>query len=164
MKTSPARLVKGFALIAAIFVFCSCSKPKDLRYGIVHGVSVKSFSFTGVDVEAMIPVENPNSYTINVQEADLDILSDDKVIAHVKQSAPVALAAKSKGDYKVTAFITLVNKGEIASVMRLINGNGNLNLDGTAKIKSFVFSKTVKVHQNNIQEYLKPLIGQMKLF
>ena len=156
--------IKGSILIAALFIMASCGKPKDLKYGIISNVQVKSFSFTGVDVEATLPIENPNGYTINVQDADMNILSDDKVIAHVKQSYPVVLPGKTKGDYKIGAFISLVNKSEIMSIMNLINGKTNLNLDGTVKVRSSIFTKNIKVHETGIQNYLKPALDQMKLF
>ncbi|RKR81315.1 late embryogenesis abundant protein [Mucilaginibacter gracilis] len=166
MTKALGNTLKGTILITALVILAGCSKPKDLTYGAITDVSVKNLSLSGVDVEATIPVDNPNSYAITVQEANLDLMLDDKVIAHVLQSYPVTVAAKTKGDYKVGASIKLANAGAIMSLMSLMNNNTdrNLSLDGTLKAKSFVITKTVQVHQTNIQNYLKPVIDKLKLF
>jgi LEA14-like dessication related protein len=158
--------IKTTAILSAILIMSSCSKPKDLKYGAITDVAIKNLSLSGVDVEATIPVENPNGYEIKVEDAALDLSMDDKVIAHVLQSYPVTIAGKTKGDYKVGASIRLANAGAIMSLMSLVNGGGNknLSLDGTLKAKSFVVTKTVQVHQTNIQNYLRPVIDKLKLF
>lgn len=165
MAYTRINLIKGGLLLSALFVLCSCGKPKDLKYGMITDVSVKNLSLSGVDVEATIPVENPNGYELKVDEAALDLSMDNRVIAHILQAYPVTIAAKTKGDYKVGASIKLANAGALMSIMSLINGgNKNLNLDGSLKVKSFVFTKNVQVHQTNIQDYLKPVTDKMKLF
>ena len=144
----------------------SCSKPKDLKYGAISDVAIKNLSLSGVDVDATIPVENLNGFEIKVEEANLDLSVDGKVVAHVLQSYPVTIAPKTKGDYKVGASIRLANAGALMTLMGLMNNNSvkNLSLDGTLKAKSFVVTKTVQVHQNNIQNYLRPVIDKLKLF
>ena len=157
--------IKATLLLLAIFTFCSCSKPKDLTYGTISDVSVKNMSLSGVDVEATIPVENLNGYDITVQDAQMDLLANDKVLAHLTQLYPVVIAGKSKHDYKVGASIKLANAGALMTLMSLANGdNANLTLDGTLKAKAVVISKTVKVHQTNIQDYLKPVVDKLHLF
>lgn len=166
MAHTSINFIKGTLLLSALFILCSCGKPKDLKYGMITDVSVKNVSLSGVDVEATIPIENPNGYELKVDEAAMDLSMDDKVIAHILQSYPVTIAGKTKADYKVGASIKLANAGALMSIMSLVNGGGNktLNLDGTLKVKSFVFTKNVQVHQANIQNYLKPVMDKMKLF
>ena len=163
-KAKPA-FIKTTLLLLAIFSICSCSKPKDLTYGAITDVSVKNLSLSGADVEATIPVENLNGYDITVQDAQMDLLANDKVIAHINQGYPVIIKSKSKQDYKVGASIKLANAGALMTIMSLANGNNAvLTLDGTLKAKALVVTKTVKVHQTNIQDYLKPVIDKLHLF
>jgi len=165
MKNTLRAYIKSIILLSAIFVLASCGKPKDLKYGAITDVSVKNLSLSGVDVEAVIPIENPNSYAINVQEALLDLSANNNVIAHINQSYPVTIAGKSKADYKFGASIKLANAGALMSLMSLMNNsNTNLNLDGTLKVKASLFTKNVQVHQVGIQSYLKPVIDKLKLF
>ena|ERR1700748_338008 len=165
MTQTLTRLIKGTVLLSALFIMSSCSKPKDLKYGAITDVSIKNLSLSGVDVEATIPVENPNGYEINIYDANFDLAMNDKVIAHVTQLYPVTIAGKTRADYKVGASIKLANAGAIMSLMSLMhNSDTNLKLDGTLRAKSFVFTKTVQVHQSGIQNYLRPVIDKLKLF
>lgn len=156
--------IKGSILLSALFILSGCGKPQDLKYGAITNVSLKNLSFTGVNVEGNIQIENPNSYSMKVKEAELDLLADDKVIAHITQTLPLTIAGNSKADYKVGAFIKLLNKSEIMGLYKLLRGNSNLNLNGTVKVKVFIFTKTCDVHETAIQSYLKPVMDQFKLF
>jgi LEA14-like dessication related protein len=122
-------------------------------------------SLSGVDVEATIPIENPNGYAINVQEALMDLSANNNVIAHIKQQYPVSIAGKTKADYKFGATIKLANAGALMSLMGLMNNsNTNLNLDGTLKVKASLFTKNIEVHQTGIQSYLKPVFDKLHMF
>lgn len=165
MKTTINKYSKGIIILSAVFIFCGCSKPKDLKYGQITDVAVKNVGLTGADVEIVIPVDNPNGYDIKVDEAALDLSQDNKVIAHITQLYPVIITGKSKADYKVGASIKLANAGALMSLMSLMKGSkADLNLDGTLKAHSGLFTKTVQVHQTNIQDYLRPITDKMKFF
>jgi LEA14-like dessication related protein len=165
MKNTFTTYIKGLVWLSAIVILSSCGKPKDLKYGAITDVSVKNLSLSGVDVEATIPIENPNGYAINVQEALMDLSANNNVIAHITQSYPVTIAGKSKTDYKFGASIKLANAGALMSLMSLMNNsNTNLNLDGTLKVKASLFTKNVQVHEIGIQSYLKPVLDKLKLF
>jgi len=153
------------AFMAALFLLSSCGKPKDLKIGEIHNVSVKSMNLSGIELQADVPVQNPNGYAITIKETDLNLLADDKIIAHVTQtSPPITLAGKSSADHTVTIRVDLLHPGEIPLIKAVFSGKSALNIDGTVKLSSFVFTKTVLVHQTNVQEYLKPIVNNFKLF
>jgi LEA14-like dessication related protein len=156
--------IKGVIAIAALAILCGCNKPKDLKYGMISNIAVKNISLSGVDVEGNLPVENPNGFPVNITGADLDILANDKIIAHVTQLYPITLPSKSKGDYKVGANISLANQGEMFAIMGLLNGKTNIDLDGTVRVRAVVFQKNVHIHETGIEKYLKPVVDKIKLF
>ena len=163
--TKAFNILKGIIFVLAIFILSSCSKPKDLKYGAITDVSVKNMSLSGVDVEAIIPIDNPNNYAINVQEALLDLSANNNVVAHVTQSYPVSIAGNSHGDYKFGATIKLANAGALMTLIGLMNNsNTSLSLDGTLKVKASLFTKNVQVHEVGIQNYLKPVMDKIKPF
>jgi LEA14-like dessication related protein len=164
MAKNSLNLIKTSVLLSALFILTGCGKPQDLKYGTITNVTLKNLSFTGVNVEATVPVENPNGYSMRIKDAELDLIADDKVIAHITQSYPITIAGNSKADYRVGAFIKLTNLSEISGLYKLMRGNSNLNLDGTVKVKVFLFQRKVEVHEKAIQAYLKPVWDQMKLF
>jgi LEA14-like dessication related protein len=158
------KFIKGAIAIAILFILCSCSKPKDLKYGLVSNVAVKSINLSGADVEATLPIENPNGYQVQVLSADLDILANDKVIAHITQTNPISLPGHSNNAYTIGAHISLANQGEVFAIMGMVNGQNNIDLLGTVRVKAAVFQKSVQIHKTGIQSYLKPIMDKIKLF
>lgn len=164
MNTGIVKYTKGLLAITALFALASCGQPKDLKFGLIRNVSVKNLGLSGVDLQATVPIENPNGYNVTFKDGDVNVLSDDEPIARIKQNLPVSLPGNSKADYTVDVSIDLLHKGEIFSLMKLFNGNSNLNLDGNIKVKRFLFTKDVIVHQTAVQSYLKPVMDKMKPF
>jgi len=163
MKKSIGTYIKLLCMIALASALASCGKPKDLKIGDIHNVNVKSIGLSGIELEAVVPVQNPNSYSITAKEAEMDLLADNKIIAHISQtSAPVVIAGNSSADHTVSVKINLLHPGEIFSLSNLFSGKSALNIDGTVKLSSFVFTKTVIVHQTNVQEYFKPIMDGLK--
>ncbi len=163
MSASILKYIKAIPVLLIVAVFASCGKPKDLNFGLVHNVTVKSINTGGITIEGILPIENPNGYRIKAQNADVSILAGDKEIARIKQNLPVTLPGNSKGEYTINATISL-GSGNILSLMSIFNNNVDLNLIGTANISSFLVHRDVQIHQTSVQNYLKPIIGGLKLF
>jgi hypothetical protein len=165
MKKSTTKYIKLLSVVAFAAIFASCGKPKDLKIGNVHNINVKSIGLTGIELEAAIPVQNTNGYRITAKEAEMDLMSDNKVIAHITQtSPPIVIAGNSSVDHTVSVKINLLHPGEILALSNLFSGKSALNIDGTIKLSSFVFTKTVVVHETNVQEYFKIIADGAKLF
>ncbi|OCX50335.1 hypothetical protein BEL04_21345 [Mucilaginibacter sp. PPCGB 2223] len=164
MERSTGKYIKLFILVAIAGMLSSCGKPKALKIGDIHNISVKSISLSGVELEAVVPVQNLNGYNITAKEAEMDVLADNRVVAHITQtSPPVVIQGNSSADHTVSVKINLLHPGEILSLSNLFSGKSALNVDGTIKLSSFVFSKTVVVHQTNVQEYFKPIFEGIRL-
>lgn len=157
------KYIKVLSALLIVAAMASCGKPKDLVFGLVHNVSVKSINTAGITLEGTLPVENPNGYKIKAQNADISILAGDKEIARIRQNLPVTLPGNSKGEYVVNATISL-GSSNILSVMSIFNNNADLNINGTISLSSFLIHRDVQIHQTGVQNYLKPIINQLKPF
>ncbi len=163
MKKSISTYIKLFCALVLASALASCGKPKDLKIGDIHNVNVKSIGLTGIELEGVVPVQNLNGYNITAKEAEMDLMADNKVIAHITQtSPPIVIAGNSSADHTVSVKINLLHPGEILSLSNLFSGKSALNIDGTIKLSSFVFTKTVVVHQANVQEYFKAISNGIK--
>lgn len=163
MKKLTGKYIKLLIIVAITAIISSCSKPKDLKIGDIHNVNVKSIGLTGIELEGVVPVQNLNSYNITAKEAEMDLMSDNKIIAHITQtSPPIVIQGNSSADHTVSVKINLLHPSEILSLSNLFSGKSALNIDGTIKLSSFVFTKTVVVHQTNVQEYFKPIMQGIK--
>lgn len=165
MKKHIGNSIKLLTVAALAVIMSSCGKPKDLKIGDIHNINVKSIGLTGVELEAVVPVQNTNGYNITAKDAEMDLTADNKVIAHITQtSPPIVIQGNSSADHNVSIRINLLHPGEISSLSNLFSGKSALNVDGTIKLSSFVFTKTVVVHQTNVQEYFKLIADGAKLF
>jgi LEA14-like dessication related protein len=165
MKKHIGNSIKLLTVAALAVIISSCGKPKDLKIGDIHNINVKSIGLTGVELEAVVPVQNTNGYNITAKDAEMDLTADNKVIAHITQtSPPIVIQGNSSADHNVSIRINLLHPGEISSLSNLFSGKSALNIDGTIKLSSFVFTKTVVVHQTNVQEYFKLMANGAKLF
>jgi hypothetical protein len=163
MKNLTGKYIKLLTAVAIIAIMSSCGKPKDLKIGDIHNVNVKSIGLTGIELEGVVPVQNLNSYNITAKEAEMDLMADNKVIAHITQtSPPIVIQGNSSADHTVSVKINLLHPSEILSLSNLFSGKSALNIDGTIKLSSFVFTKTVVVHQTNVQGYFKPIVDGIR--
>lgn len=157
------KYIKLLMVVAIVAIMSSCGKPKDLKIGDIHNINVKSIGLTGIELEAVVPVQNLNSYNITAKEAEMDLLSDNRIIAHITlTSPPIVIQGNSSADHTVAVKINLLHPGEMLSLSNLFSGKSALNIDGTIKLSSFVFTKTVVVHQTNVQEYFKLIADGVK--
>jgi LEA14-like dessication related protein len=163
MNRSILKYIKAVPALLIIALLASCGNPKDLNFGIIHNVTVKSITTGGITVEGILPIENPNGYRIKAKDADLALLAGDKEIAHIRQNLPVTMPGNSKGEYTINATISL-GSGNILSVMSIFNSNVDLNINGTANISSFLIHRDVQVHKTGVQNYLRPALNGLKLF
>jgi LEA14-like dessication related protein len=163
MRPSILKYIKALPVLFIIAILTGCGKPKDLNFGLVHNINVKSITTGGITIEGTLPIENPNGYRIKAQNADVAVTAGDREIARIKQNLPVTLPGNSKGEYTINATIS-VSSGSIMSLMSVFNSNTDLNLNGTATVSSFLVHREVQIHQNGVQNYLKPILGGMKLF
>jgi LEA14-like dessication related protein len=157
------KYIKALPVLFMVAALASCGKPKDLNFGLVHNVTVKSITTGGITVEGILPIENPNGYRIKAQNADVSVLAGDKEIARIKQNLPVTLPGNSKGEYTINATISL-GSTSVFSLMSIFNSDADLNINGTANISAFLVHRDVQIHQTGVQNYLKPIISGMKLF
>ena len=164
MKKQTGNYLKLLGFVALAIFISSCGSPKPLKIGDVHNINVKSIGLTGIELEAIVPVQNTNHYNITANEAEMDILADNRVVAHVSQtSPPIVIKGNSSADHPVSVKISLLHPGEILSLSNIFSGKSAVNIDGTIKLSSFVFTKTVAVHQTNVQEYFKPIFEGIRI-
>ena len=164
MKKTSNSIFKGFLLVTIVIGLSSCIKTENVKWGLIKGVSVKRINLGGVELEATIPIENRNGSSLQIKQGDMTVSADASAIARVRQVNDIFLPGNSNADYKVNIDIDLVDKGNLLSLMNLMKSNTSINIDGTIKAKSFIFQKNIQVHQTNIQDYLKPILGKMNLF
>jgi hypothetical protein len=163
MKRTVLNYIKFMAVLLFTAMLASCGKPKDLNFGMIHNLAIKNMNNGDIIIEAVLPIENPNSYRITANNANVSVLSGTSEVARIKQNLPVVVPGNSKGEYTINATISLGNSN-ILSLMNVVSSNTDLNLNGTATISSFIFKRDVPIHKTGVQNYLRSALNGVKLF
>lgn len=135
-------------LILAIVLAATsgCSKIERLKVGSVRNVSFKGMANNTINLEVTVPIENPNSFRLKIKNADMKVTSNGTEIGRIKQMDDLVIAGKSTKEYPVNVSIELTNLGGgLLSAMRLFNSKTDLRMNGTVKVRSFIYARTVKV-------------------
>ncbi len=118
----------------------SCFSYKELALGDVKDVKLNKVGNGGIEIQAGIQVENPNTYKIKVKKIDADLLINGKNVGKMHLSKKVVLPKKSD---QVHDFAVNTQLSNLLSAMPSIffGGTINLQMKGYIKGKVFIFSK-----------------------
>lgn len=111
----------------------SCSKPKPPQYLGYSNVRLEKASLANSVVAADLKFFNPNAYTLQLKQADIDVFANDKLMGHSKIDSLLSLPGH---DTTAIPFRVQVDVRSMANQLAglLLNPNVRLRLKGTAKV------------------------------
>ncbi|MDP4208729.1 MAG: LEA type 2 family protein [Bacteroidota bacterium] len=147
MKFRSISVFATILILALVLAATSgCSKIERLKVGSVRNVSFKGMENNAINLEVTVPIENPNSFKLKIKNADMKLTSNGTEIGRIKQINDLVIAGKSTKEYPVNVTVELTNlNGGLLSAMRFFNSKTDLRMNGTVKVRSFIYAKTVKV-------------------
>ena len=147
MKFRSISVFATILILALVLAATSgCSKIERLKVGSVRNVSFKGMENNAINLEVTVPIENPNSFKLKIKNADMKLTSNGTEIGRIKQINDLVIAGKSSKEYPVNVTVELTNlNGGLLSAMRFFNSKTDLRMNGTVKVRSFIYAKTVKV-------------------
>src|SRR5438270_637630 len=78
----------------ATVLFFSCSKPKPPQYLGYSNVRLEKASLANSVVAADLKFFNPNSYALQLKQADIDVFANDKLMGHSKIDSLLSLPGR----------------------------------------------------------------------
>lgn len=131
MRNSRLRLLI-FAVIAAVFSLSGCANLKQIRVTSFSLDSVKPQGLRSIVVYASVGVSNP-ARQITLSDIRVDINHSGKVLGRV-DADPLIIEAKSEGDYRLSAVVTLDESVSVFDILKLVE---NKRLEGcTVDVKA----------------------------
>lgn len=95
-----------FTIIAStLFISCNNLTLEDPTLERIEDVDIKEMSKDRIDMDAHLVINNPNGVALDLASADLNVLVDDIVIAHIKQTLDATMPAKA--EFKLPVKITM---------------------------------------------------------
>jgi LEA14-like dessication related protein len=136
--------------IAVLSIVVSCSKPKEPQYLDFENVHVQKAGLSESIVGADLKYYNPNSFKIQLKEADLDLYVNDKFVGHSRLDTLIHIPALDTFYVPVSMKLNL---GDLLknAVQLFLNPEVNLKITGNAKLGKGGIYKNFPVHYEGKQ-------------
>jgi LEA14-like dessication related protein len=151
---NPMSVVKKYVayrlfLLLLLILPVACVSVSDLKIGQIKDVQVAKVDGNAIDVSLSMPVENQNSFSIKVKNANLDVYANDKLIGMVQQIDPLVFPGKSNSIYVIKMKVNLsVSMVSLLPLMNVLGGKPPVvRLKGSLKVGGFLLLRTVQVDQ-----------------
>ena len=151
-------------LIIVAAALSSCIKSNKIIPGSITNITVNRITLNGIDVQLSLPIQNLNGSALQINSAEVVIAAGKKNLAHIALLKPITLFAHSNDTYVLTLHIDLVNNGNMLELVKLINYNTPLTADGNAQVQYWVFNKRMRIHRDNLQQFVVPAVQRLNLF
>ncbi|MDD4150916.1 MAG: LEA type 2 family protein [Bacteroidales bacterium] len=150
MKKHLAIIILAFSLSMA-----SCS-VQNIVIGNPTNVEAEELSMKAVKLRIFIPIDNPNSFSFKIKNADLDLLVNGRNVGKIKKIDKVKIPANSKETYPVSFEIN--PKEALTNVLFLVSElqkrKPELEVNGTITVAKFGIPKRIKVnHKQSIDKF-----------
>ncbi|PIE85917.1 MAG: hypothetical protein CSA05_03290 [Bacteroidia bacterium] len=142
---------KKYLLLLSVLFVCIFSAAffliKPVKVGSVQSIQIKKISFSSLEMEVFLPIENPNFFAFDIHAADLDLTINDVRLGKLTSIDTVEIPARS---HEIKMFKCKVKMGNVlvgfVSLLKSFQDDYvTVEIDGTVSVKSFAISKEIKV-------------------
>lgn len=142
--------ISFLAIVLAVFVLASCSKPQAPQYAGYQNFRIEKASLNNSVLASDIKLYNPNTYNLNLKSASLDVYFNDKFLGHSALDSLIVLPAKD------TAVIPLRLTASAKDILSnsaklLLNPDVKIRLTGTAKAGRGGFYINIPINYEGVQ-------------
>jgi PBP1b-binding outer membrane lipoprotein LpoB len=134
-----------YLLLAVLFA--SCMK-NSVEVKQIKNISLLGFEYNSVLAQAEIEINNKYFLPINIQSANMSIISNNDSIGSVEIKKPVKIKARKQDTY---VFDFRIKSNQALNFMSLmtnfLNNKSNFKLSGTFNAHSFIISRNIKVSE-----------------
>ena len=140
-------------LLSFSLLFSGCAGFEEVKLLNIKDVTYQEFKGGVLRLAITATVDNPNYFSVKIKDAHMDLRLNERVIGSVTQVEQIVLDGRAQKDYKVQVSIEMKDMlTNVLSLSRvLMNEPQKLNLSGTVRVKSFLYSKTFQVDRLSFQ-------------
>jgi LEA14-like dessication related protein len=134
----------SFSALLLVFIMTSCHSTKDLEFRNLSHLSVGKFGFTESEIEANLELYNPNNYSMDLRQSDVDIYVDSNFIGRSSQMLEVSIPKK---DVFIIPVKIKVNMKNFLSngLSSILNSNVTIRALGNVKVGKAGIYRNIKV-------------------
>jgi len=140
-------------LFALPILLSGCLNYEDIKIIKINEVNYEELKGGVLKLAITARVDNPNFFDVKITDANMVLQIQDRVLGNVSQVEKVTLSGRSEKDYTIRVSIELKEMltNALSTYRTLMNDPKSLNLSGTVHVKSFLYSKTLKVDRLTFQ-------------
>lgn len=139
------RTLIAFLFTAVLLASCSVARLPVVKG--VEDVKMNRMTKDSVYVDLGLRINNPGTWGYRVKKVDVSISMNNKPVGFIKGKLPFKLITKGDRVYNITAGIgtsAVLNMG--SDILNVLGGKQvNMKLEGTIKMRWFIFSKKIKL-------------------
>jgi LEA14-like dessication related protein len=137
---------------AAVILLFSCKSPKPLEYRTVVNFSISKLGFTSSTVTMDIVYYNPNHYSMQLKQTDLDIYIDSNYVGHTTQQTKVTIPSQSEFSIPLSVNVDMNNLFKNALTALLVKSI-QIRVSGNIKAGKYHIYKNFPVDYQGIQPF-----------
>ena len=139
-----------FFLITSFLFICSCAKPLQPQYLGYENLQINKSGGSESIVSANVKFYNPNNFPLQLKQADINLMLNDKQVAHDVLDSTINIP-KLDSFYVPVSFSFSLNSILNNALQFLLQRKTKVNADGFVKLKKSGVSFTVPIHYESYQ-------------
>jgi len=138
--------------ILVIVLFSACMQP--IKIGQIKNFKINELSADAIKTQVTLTVKNPNFFGIKMIESDLTLMVNAKNLGPVKFEDDLEIPANSEKEYIVKIILEKPDylNTFVTFLSILSQKKAKVKLEGTITAKSMIFTKEVKISEENTIE------------
>lgn len=137
-------------LLIAVIAFQSCSPGNNISVGKVEEFRVTKLTKEHAEIELLIPVDNQNSFDLNLSDINIDVKADGIYLGKITNTEDIEFKSKTKSIYrfplKVKFDLSVLLNPKLYNL--LLSKEAEVALQGYIKVGAmWIFSKRIEVDQ-----------------
>lgn len=137
----------GFCLF--VIIVTACSNFEEVKVGSPAGLRINRLRASEINLEVLLPIENPNNKKFKVTTIDLDVSLNEHYLGKIRNVDQVLIPGKSKDIYTLSLEIEMNNLlSSVFSVLNILASRRvKLEIKGFLKVRSGIFTMTIPVEE-----------------
>lgn len=134
-------------LILSLLVLNSCSNFEELTLRSEPDIKVKGINDGLIELDLIAIIENPNSQSFKVKNADFDIYLNDSKIGHSSMKKAIKIEGNSTKEYTFPVKVKLGDENLSLGLLLggLFSNSFDLKVKGKVKAGSFLVNQSFPV-------------------
>jgi LEA14-like dessication related protein len=130
-------------------ILVSCNSIEELKVNQIKGLEVKGVNGNVLELKVTAQIENPNVFSVHVDDADLTVFMKGNKVGKVNQIDKLDIEGHSTKEYALNLKVELTDvKNILGTAMQLFTGGDpEISVQGSIKVRSFLYSRTVQVSE-----------------